>query len=129
MKRHRKNPERLPSQHRWPNAFFADLGFWSLREAHFRFAQSPGETTDGRAVCRENRMHGSEGGGAEKPALPTPIVYLISLATLSQTALWVRRIRNCGSSGNEVPYFGASGTLNGSNPSISKVETSSVLRS
>jgi len=40
LKRHRLNPERLPRQWRWPNAYFADLGLWSLREAHFRFAQS-----------------------------------------------------------------------------------------
>lgn len=40
LKRHRKNPERLPRQHRWPNAYFAKLGLYSLREAHFRFAQS-----------------------------------------------------------------------------------------
>ena len=40
LKRHRKNPERLPRQHRWPNAYFAKAGLYSLREAHFRFAQS-----------------------------------------------------------------------------------------
>jgi RNA-directed DNA polymerase len=40
LKRHRKNPERLPRQQRWPNAYFAQAGLYSLREAHFRFAQS-----------------------------------------------------------------------------------------
>lgn len=40
LKRHRKNPERLPSTQRWPNAYFAKAGLYSLREAHFRFAQS-----------------------------------------------------------------------------------------
>ena len=40
LKRHRTNPERLPRQQRWPNDFFAKLGLYSLREAHFRFAQS-----------------------------------------------------------------------------------------
>lgn len=40
LKRHRKNPERLPRTHRWPNAYFAKAGLYSLREAHFRFAQS-----------------------------------------------------------------------------------------
>jgi RNA-directed DNA polymerase len=40
LKRHRKNPKRLPRQQRWPNAYFSDVGLWSLREAHFRFAQS-----------------------------------------------------------------------------------------
>ena len=40
LKRHRKNPKRLPRQQRWPNAYFAKAGLYSLREAHFRFAQS-----------------------------------------------------------------------------------------
>lgn len=40
LRRHRRNPQRLPRQQRWPNAWFAELGLYSLREAHFRFAQS-----------------------------------------------------------------------------------------
>jgi RNA-directed DNA polymerase len=40
LQRHRNNPERLPRTHRWPNDYFAELGLYSLREAHFRFAQS-----------------------------------------------------------------------------------------
>ncbi len=40
LKRHRKNPKRLPRQQRWPNTYFAEVGLWSLREAHLRFAQS-----------------------------------------------------------------------------------------
>ena len=40
LQRHRKNPERLPRQHRWPNDYFAKAGLYSLREAHLRFAQS-----------------------------------------------------------------------------------------
>ncbi|MCA9047153.1 MAG: hypothetical protein KDA89_00395 [Planctomycetaceae bacterium] len=40
LKRHRRNPERLPRQQRWPIAYFAKAGLYSLREAHFRFAQS-----------------------------------------------------------------------------------------
>lgn len=40
MKRHRKNPERLPRNVRWPDAYFTKVGLYSLREAHFRFAQS-----------------------------------------------------------------------------------------
>jgi len=40
LKRHRKNPKRLPRNIRWPNAYFAKAGLYSLREAHFRFAQS-----------------------------------------------------------------------------------------
>ena len=40
LKRHRKNPERLCRNHRWPNEFFAKAGLYSLRQAHFGFAQS-----------------------------------------------------------------------------------------
>ena len=40
LKRHRKNPKRLPRTKRWPNAYFTKAGLYSLREAHFRFAQS-----------------------------------------------------------------------------------------
>ena len=40
LKRHRKNPKRLPRQQRWPNDYFAKAGLYSLREAHFRFDQS-----------------------------------------------------------------------------------------
>ena len=40
LKRHRKNPQRLPRQQRWPNAYFTKVGLWSLREAHHRFGQS-----------------------------------------------------------------------------------------
>jgi RNA-directed DNA polymerase len=40
LKRHRRNPGRLPRTHRWPNVYFAKAGLYSLHEAHFRFAQS-----------------------------------------------------------------------------------------
>jgi RNA-directed DNA polymerase len=40
LKRHRRNPERLPRNHRWPNDYFTAAGLISLREAHLRFAQS-----------------------------------------------------------------------------------------
>jgi len=40
LQRHRKNPERLTRQRRWPNDYFAKVGLYSLREAHFRFDQS-----------------------------------------------------------------------------------------
>ena len=40
LKRHRKNPRRLTRKQRWPNSYFARVGLYSLREAHFRFAQS-----------------------------------------------------------------------------------------
>ena len=40
MKRHRCNRRRLSRHSRWPNAYFTDHGFRSLREAHNRFVQS-----------------------------------------------------------------------------------------
>jgi RNA-directed DNA polymerase len=42
LKRNRRNPQRLPRQHRWPNSFFAASGLYSLREAHTCFVQSTG---------------------------------------------------------------------------------------
>ena len=42
LKRHRRNPHRLPRNQRWPNAFFADAGLVSLSERHLRFVQSTG---------------------------------------------------------------------------------------
>jgi RNA-directed DNA polymerase len=40
LKRHRRNPERLPRTKRWPNNYFSELGLFSLREGHTRFVQS-----------------------------------------------------------------------------------------
>lgn len=40
LRRHRRNPKRLPRTHRWPNDFFEKAGLYSLRTAHFLFAQS-----------------------------------------------------------------------------------------
>jgi len=42
LKRHRRNPQRLCRTRRWPNAYFSELGLFSLREAHTRFVQSIG---------------------------------------------------------------------------------------
>jgi len=41
-KRHRRNPKRLPRNHRWPNAYFTERGLYSLNTAHVRFVQSIG---------------------------------------------------------------------------------------
>ena len=40
LKRHRRNPKRLSRTRRWPNAYFAKMGLFSLREAHLEFVQS-----------------------------------------------------------------------------------------
>jgi RNA-directed DNA polymerase len=42
LKRHRKNPKRQSRNHRWPNAYFSELGLFSLREAHTQYVQSTG---------------------------------------------------------------------------------------
>lgn len=40
VKRHRRNPKRLPPEIRWPNQYFHELGLYSLNKAHARFVQS-----------------------------------------------------------------------------------------
>jgi RNA-directed DNA polymerase len=40
LKRHRRNPKRLPRNQRWPNAFFAEKGLVSLNELQLRLVQS-----------------------------------------------------------------------------------------
>ena len=42
LKRHRRNPKRLPRNQRWPNAYFTERGLLSLTETHARFVQSIG---------------------------------------------------------------------------------------
>jgi len=70
LRRHRKNPRRLPCTHRWPDAYFAKAGLFGLREAHLRFAQSTNYQLENRV--RENRMHRSEGGDSGSTGLPKP---------------------------------------------------------
>jgi RNA-directed DNA polymerase len=40
VRRHRRNPRRLTSQQRWPIAYFAEQGLFSLRATQLRFVQS-----------------------------------------------------------------------------------------
>lgn len=40
LKRHRRNPKRLCRTHRWPNAYFSERGYYSLRVAHVAYVQS-----------------------------------------------------------------------------------------
>lgn len=42
LKRHRRNPDRLPRKQRWPIAYFTEHGYVDLKELHLRFAQSLG---------------------------------------------------------------------------------------
>lgn len=62
LKRHRTNPEKLPRTRRWPNRYFAELGLYSLVQAHARFVQSIG-SYQVESRMRENRPYGSAGGG------------------------------------------------------------------
>ena len=61
LKRHRKNPKRLSRTKRWPNAYFSELGLYSLVQAHARFLQATNYQVESR--MRENRPYGSAGGG------------------------------------------------------------------
>lgn len=40
LKRHRRNPKRLPRTQRWPNSYFTERGLKSLQNAHTRYVQS-----------------------------------------------------------------------------------------
>jgi RNA-directed DNA polymerase len=40
LKRHRRNPQRLPRTQRWPNVYFANAGLTSLNQRHMSFVQS-----------------------------------------------------------------------------------------
>lgn len=40
LKRHRRNPKRLNRNTRWPNAYFSERGYKSLRVAHSAYVQS-----------------------------------------------------------------------------------------
>jgi len=40
LKRHRRNPKRLCRTHRWPNVYFSERGYRSLRLAHSAYVQS-----------------------------------------------------------------------------------------
>ena len=70
LKRHRKNPERLLRQQRWPNAYFAKAGLYSLREGPLSF----------RTICQlltgepcAGKPHARFGGrGGSKVSLPYP---------------------------------------------------------
>lgn len=42
LKRHRRNPKRLPPNRRWPNKYFRERGLYSLSETHTRLVQSTG---------------------------------------------------------------------------------------
>ena len=42
LKRHRRNPKRLPRNQRWPDDYFTDRGYASLNVSHMRFVQSTG---------------------------------------------------------------------------------------
>lgn len=42
LKRHRRNPQRIPRNQRWPNSYFLERGLYSLKQAHTQFVQNNG---------------------------------------------------------------------------------------
>ena len=55
LKRHRRNPSRLPRTRRWPNAYFTARGYKSLQVLHEQFVQSvplTGEPCAGKPHAR-----------------------------------------------------------------------------
>ncbi|HEX8408018.1 MAG TPA: group II intron reverse transcriptase/maturase [Thermoanaerobaculia bacterium] len=55
---------------RWSNAFFRQLGLFTLSEAHALLIRSLHETHRPESRMREIRTYGSEGGGAHQLSLP-----------------------------------------------------------
>ena len=55
---------------RWPNAYFRQLGLFTLAEAHALLIRSLHETHQPESRMREIRTFGSEGGGAHQLSLP-----------------------------------------------------------
>jgi len=77
LRKHQKRPSsgRTGKDHRlWPNAFFAERGLFTMREAHLLARQSRWGNHQLESRVRENRTHGSEGG--EGRPFPTPILII-----------------------------------------------------
>ena len=70
----REGPGRGSDHQRWPNAFFAEYGLFSLFPAHATARQSS-LRSDRRleSRMRETRLSGSEGGGAEFKRFSLPL--------------------------------------------------------
>lgn len=55
---------------RWPNAYFRQMGLFTMSEAHALLIHSLHETHQPESRMREIRTYGSEGGGAHQLSLP-----------------------------------------------------------
>ena len=55
---------------RWSNAYFQQLGLFTMSEAHAMLIRSLHETRQPESRMREIRTYGSEGGGAHQLSLP-----------------------------------------------------------
>jgi len=78
LRKHQKRPGsgRTGKVHRlWPNAFFAERGLFTMREAYLLARQTRWGNHRLESRVRENRLHGSEGG--EGQPFPTPIICYI----------------------------------------------------
>jgi len=84
-KRQKKRGRGRGSDHqRWPNAYFAKLGLYTLKAAHVVASPILSEVKPRlESRTRETRPYGSEGGGAGQPALPTSIVHEVAPRLIS----------------------------------------------
>ena len=78
LKRHRRNPKRLPRTLRWPNAYFTDLGFrsWEM-PTPVTFNPYHRATANWRAVCGRTACTVRREGSPAQPDFPTPTPDLV----------------------------------------------------
>ena len=66
----RRGISRGADHQRWSNAYFRQLGLFTMSEAHDLLIRSLHEKHQPESRMREIRTYGSEGGGAYQPSLP-----------------------------------------------------------
>ena len=57
---------------RWPNAYFTECGYRSLRTIHTGYVKSTRELTDWRAACGKSARTVPRDGSPVQPDIPTP---------------------------------------------------------
>ncbi len=69
-----RNPKRLQRKQRWPNAYFTEAGFYSLRVAHIRYVQSGGQPLTGEPCAGEpHARFGGRGVRLNRTSLPLSV--------------------------------------------------------
>ncbi len=87
-RRKRRGRARLPDNQRWPNAFFAAQGLFSLVTAQGAASSILSEVThQPESRMREIRTSGSEGGGAKPIVSPYPYLQSAKQLTVTSTVL------------------------------------------